>query len=68
MAERETQLRAIKQQHLEYVIYWVQYAQQEELVRLLVKNDADWHTIDIANQFNNLSIIRLPPYFPVEQD
>ncbi|MEC6884283.1 transposase [Photobacterium piscicola] len=29
-----------------------------------MKNDADWHTIDIANQFNNLSIIRLPPYFP----
>ncbi|PSU67588.1 hypothetical protein C9J21_19010 [Photobacterium phosphoreum] len=29
---------------------------------IIVMDGADWHTDDIANQFNNLSIIKLPPY------
>ncbi|QIL86476.1 hypothetical protein G7083_00370 [Vibrio sp. HDW18] len=27
-------------------------------------NGASWHTEDIANEFQNLSIIKLPPYSP----
>ncbi len=31
---------------------------------IVVMDGAGWHTDDIANQFNNLSIIKLPPYSP----
>ncbi|MCD9477371.1 transposase [Photobacterium phosphoreum] len=28
------------------------------------RDGSGWHTDDIANPFNNLSIIKLPPYSP----
>ncbi len=31
---------------------------------IVVMDGAGWHTDDIANPFNNLSIIKLPPYSP----
>ena len=31
---------------------------------LVIMDRARWHTEDITNQFDNLSIIKLPPYSP----
>ena len=31
---------------------------------IVIMDGAGWHTDDIANLFNNLSIIKLPPYSP----
>ncbi|WP_373455607.1 transposase [Photobacterium phosphoreum] len=31
---------------------------------MVIMDGAGWHTDDIANLFNNLSIIKLPPYSP----
>jgi transposase len=31
---------------------------------IVVMDGAGWHTADIAEQFNNISIIKLPPYSP----
>jgi len=31
---------------------------------VVIMDGAGWHTDDIANQFNNVSIIKLPPYSP----
>ena len=31
---------------------------------IVVMDGAGWHTDDIANPFNNLSTIKLPPYSP----
>ena len=31
---------------------------------LVIMDGAGWHTEDIASVFNNLSIIKLPPYSP----
>ncbi|ABV87037.1 transposase and inactivated derivative [Shewanella pealeana ATCC 700345] len=31
---------------------------------MVVMDGAGWHTTDIADEFTNLSIIKLPPYSP----
>ncbi|GEA49904.1 hypothetical protein VIN01S_07080 [Vibrio inusitatus NBRC 102082] len=31
---------------------------------VVIMDGAGWHTEDIANEFENVSIIKLPPYSP----
>ncbi|ELA9344597.1 transposase [Vibrio parahaemolyticus] len=31
---------------------------------VVIMDDAGWHTEEIANDFKNVSVIKLPPYSP----
>jgi transposase len=52
--------RALKQQHLELISKRTQPGRHA----VIIMDGAGWHTEDIAQAIENLSIIKLPPYSP----
>jgi transposase len=52
--------KEIMQQHLELI----SKRTQAERHAVVIMDGAGWHTDDIANEIDNLSIIKLPPYSP----
>ncbi|EID4421429.1 IS630 family transposase, partial [Vibrio vulnificus] len=70
--ERSSRPRVVKQQQFEYACLFgsvcpargIGEAMVVPWVNKNIMDGAGWHTNDIAEPFDNVSIIKLPPYSP----